>query len=751
MPDPAGHAATDRDRGAHPRYQHTPVRRRGALARAGAPGPAMNRSRASWADLSAAPDGTLAGVTALVGAGASVDAGLPVAYGLLDEIVGCLVRRTWAAEELSRLARAPRPDMRDEHDFIRFETLLLWVSRVFDPGLDLFTFLDAFTIPGGLHRRLAHACTRGLALVTVNFDDLLERALLEQGAQPLTVDAQRPVSGAPPEVPVYKLHGSRMRHAGGGAAVDHGALLATTQTIAATHPGTFLNDSAAATLLSLVDGRTLLVAGYSASDDLDVVPTLAVSCPAHVVWIDHRDGPLRRRSALSARSQLPWQRLLLAMRDEGAELTIITGRTVEAFDALGLSEPGGLRGARRRHAHWPAMVRRWARRVRAHDPTGLGLAALLFGDLGRYELAERALAESRPSRLPNGRWTAARCVYEQGQAKLLREPSDPVQAYGLALRARKRASLPKDARTAVLAELLLGRAAFMQQHYRVAASHFRSAQQTTRVGSTEHAHAQAWQGRAQVWDGRPRLGLRYLQRATRAFREQGEVEGLLDALEATGVARLALMQLTDARDALTEANGLARALGYTDRRFTTICSLAEFHLLGGRALEAERRSRAALRAVAVGGHDEVADAWAVLAESAVELRRWRAAARAARRAIDTTTSINRNRVREHLCTLAEAQLLARTENAADRTLRAATSCADDEITPLGSARLTLLHAARDPDGSSPRVAMRALLPAALVRLAGSARRLAVTTVQTDRIIKAARELPESYDPPPVAD
>jgi hypothetical protein len=89
----------------------------------------------------------------------------------------------------------------------------------------------------------------------------------------------------------------------------------------------------------------------------------------------------------------------------------------------------------------------------------------------------------------------------------------------------------------------------------------------------------------------------------------------------------------------------------------------------------------------------VADAWAVLAESSLELRHWRAAGRAARRAIDTTTSINRSGIREHLCSLAEAQLFAGAERAADKTLRAALTCAGEESTPLGAARLALLQAA----------------------------------------------------------
>lgn len=687
-----------------------------------------------WGDLlGAEPGGSLSSVTALVGAGISVDAGLPVAYGLSDEVVRCLVRRQWAARELMHLARAPRPKMLDEHDFIRLETLLLWVGRVFDPQLSLFAFLDDFTVPGGLHRQLAHASRRGLRLATVNFDDLLERALLEQGAQPLTIDAQRPIDQSATGAPVYKLHGARTVHAAGKANVDPGTLLATTEIIAAAHPGMSLNEGATSTLRSLVDGQTLLVAGYSASDDLDVVPSLAAMRPARVVWVDHSDSSPRRLSPPSGRARMPWKRLLVTLASAGVEVVPIRGRTAEVFAALGLGQ-SIRQPALQPRIQWQPEVRGWARAVRGHDPTGLGLAALLFGELGRYELVDRALAESRASSLPHGRWTAARRTYEQGQAALLREPTDPQAAYALGLRARKRATRPVDHRTAVLAELLLGRAAFLQQHYERAGSHFRAARRATPRRSTEHAHALAWQGRAQVWDGRLKLGLRYLAPAAQHFRARGELEGLLDALEAIGVAQLGLMRLAEAEAALEEAHGLAGALGFADRLFTTSASLAEVKLLAGHADAAERQARS----ITDKRRDEVADAWAVLAGASLALARFRAAARAARRAIETTTSINRSRVQEHLCDLGEAQQLAGHGDAAEATLRTASACAAEETTLLGGARLTVLEAATRPDRSMPRIATRPLTPAAVVRLADTLERLQVAGCEP--VLDRARKL-----------
>jgi hypothetical protein len=334
-----------------------------------------------------------------------------MAFPLFDAIVECLVSHKWAAEELSRLARLPRDDARDEHDVIRLETLLLWVGRIFDPALGLFGFLDEFTEPAGLHRRFARAARLGMQLATVNFDDLLERALLQQGDLPYTVDAHDRFPTRVPGVPVVKFHGTQARHLQGKITPPSRSLHATTQVIAETNPKAVLNERAASALSRAVDGRVLVVAGYSASDDLDIFPALRETRPTEVVWIDHAESePTRVRLRPRASDAPLWHSLLDAMRSSGTKVTLLRGRTSEALEELGLTDPGGERETRRRgrKPNWRTSVKRWTQSVRKHDPTGLGLAALLFGDMGRYELNERALRTSQPSPLSEGRWTAAR-------------------------------------------------------------------------------------------------------------------------------------------------------------------------------------------------------------------------------------------------------------------------------------------------------------------------------------------------------
>lgn len=118
--------------------------------------------------------------TALVGAGISVDAGVPMAMPVIDAVLDACIPTTWARDELKRSARGGRAGQRGPDDFLRFEVLLDWVAKLLDPELEVLDFLAAYPAPGGLHRRLAWGAADGaLTIVTPNFHDLLEQAVDE--------------------------------------------------------------------------------------------------------------------------------------------------------------------------------------------------------------------------------------------------------------------------------------------------------------------------------------------------------------------------------------------------------------------------------------------------------------------------------------------------------------------------------------------------------------------------------------------
>ena len=223
--------------------------------------------------------------TVLAGAGPSADAGVPVAYALFDEIVDSLVAARKFASVLKSMAR---PGVLPHGAFIRFETLLLWVAEIFDDGLGVLAFLDAYHQPGPIHLALVEAECR---VFTVNFDDLFEQAAAAQGRQALTVDThQPPLTITDPAVfLVWRLHGTRRIHTPEGVFRADQIPQATTSAIAAASPGVTLGEQARKAFTDALDGNTLLVVGYSASDDLDGVPALLDVTPSRLVWVDHAD------------------------------------------------------------------------------------------------------------------------------------------------------------------------------------------------------------------------------------------------------------------------------------------------------------------------------------------------------------------------------------------------------------------------------------------------------------------------------
>jgi tetratricopeptide (TPR) repeat protein len=685
-----------------------------------------------------------AATVALVGAGVSVDAGLPTAWGLYDELVDSLVIHYWAAEELKRLARMPRVDAFDDHDVIRFETLLLWISDVYDEDLGFFDFLDDYKTPGPLHLRFAAAAMRGLSLLTTNFDDLLEQGILACGGRPETLDAQKPRQTMPSAIPIVKLHGTRQVHPAGIVGSRVGPLQATTERIASTSPGNLLNHHAEQYMNAQVDGQVLVVCGYSGSDDLDIVPALERMRPCAVIWIDHAGGVIRSRVPRPPRrSSLTWERLAWAWAEAGVDVTIWRGPSVDIADRLGLKSPASPLKAAGSSGLWRQRIHMWARRVHDQDPTGLGLAALLFGELGRHELAERALRESRPSSRSDGGWNEPRRKYEMAQTALLMTPTDPVRAYRLGTEALAAAEAAPESNMADLCQLLLGRAAFFQQHWDAARQHLMAAETAAPARSLQKAWAWGWLGRVETWGGNPRQSRPWLKKSIRLFRKLGELEGLTDSLHALGVTENSLGNVNAAEPLFQEAAEIARILGFIDRRFTSHQALAECAFTTGDLQRAEALVLEALHMVPRFGNDEVADAWTTIAELELQQGNMAAAIRHARRAIQTTTIINCDGTALRWALLSEIHWLAGRRRAARIAAKQARSEPSEKSTALGRARaLAILFISGSGgiaiDDLNCELASANILPSrSLLTAAASLVRLQIQTREAMKIIHRA--------------
>jgi SIR2-like domain len=220
--------------------------------------------------------------TILFGAGVGVEAGLPTAPQLIEAIAHAFVLDAQGAAELARLSQPSGP--------LRFETAMDWLSETADRDLRVLSFLDKAE-PGPLHQALAWAAAKGARLVTVNFDDLAERAVSDAAASPWTIDAYQAGAEAPAgAVRVLKLHGTRRLHGSQGVRPADRPLQATITQIVRDGGAGGLPEQAHQLLAGTIDWSPLVVIGYSGSDDLDVMPSLQRCSPSRVLWIQARVG-----------------------------------------------------------------------------------------------------------------------------------------------------------------------------------------------------------------------------------------------------------------------------------------------------------------------------------------------------------------------------------------------------------------------------------------------------------------------------
>lgn len=358
--------------------------------------------------------------TFFLGAGASWGAGLPLAVEFIKALFGLVITDRRACGELVAAVAANHPRARYGGDFLRFESVLQCVRAVVDPDLNLLGVYDLAESPSAMQLTLAQAAAAGARLVTVNFDDLLERAVRTTGRAVRTVDAfsRRRSGPAGPVIDVLKLHGSLFRHDASGRRRSGGELQATIEAIAAHSPGVALAPRAYGRFAEAVDGRTLVVIGYSASDDLDVVPSLAELRPLRVVWIDHRAGTPRRAASRTASGAI--RHVLEALGASGAKVDLVRGDTRRALERAGF---GPIANQPRASLPWHSLLEGWRSEFSHELGDGSALAAELFGELEQYE---RAYALGRKARGRRGRrgvqpWTPARRAETLAELVLLSE------------------------------------------------------------------------------------------------------------------------------------------------------------------------------------------------------------------------------------------------------------------------------------------------------------------------------------------
>ncbi len=232
--------------------------------------------------------------TFLVGAGISMDA--PTNMPSARQIIRSLLNMCAPPEEVENLLLL---------DLLRFELVVEVVQYTIDEDLRFLDYLEVVKEPNLIHLFLGYLITKGHYVVTTNFDYLIERALMRILPENLLFNIYPIITKgdfislkmpenliASGKYPVYKIHGAKRNIITG---IDTRDSLVTTISALGRDRAegeTFaIEPYKKPAVYNLTKNRTLIIMGYSGSDDFDIGPTLKeLPFLNRVIWIEHSLG-----------------------------------------------------------------------------------------------------------------------------------------------------------------------------------------------------------------------------------------------------------------------------------------------------------------------------------------------------------------------------------------------------------------------------------------------------------------------------
>lgn len=227
--------------------------------------------------------------TFLLGAGISMNppSNLPSARQIVKDLISLFA----PSQEINKIL---------EIEGLRYEMVVEGIEEYIDSNLNFLDYFELAKQPNLIHFLIAHAIVNGQYAITTNFDFFIEYALnqivLDQKSILPIITKQEFMEYSDPfklnrlkKHAVYKIHGSKKNII---TNEDTKSSLITTisalgkdraegQTFAIeTYKKPAVNN--------LIRGRTLIVMGYSGSDDFDITPTLREFPELkRIIWINH--------------------------------------------------------------------------------------------------------------------------------------------------------------------------------------------------------------------------------------------------------------------------------------------------------------------------------------------------------------------------------------------------------------------------------------------------------------------------------
>ncbi|MBN2152243.1 MAG: tetratricopeptide repeat protein, partial [Candidatus Lokiarchaeota archaeon] len=226
-------------------------------------------------------------ITFLVGAGCSVESPSCISSG--RQMIEALVNQFCPETELGMIL-----GMKD----LRYEEVVERIRDVVDHDLNIIDYFSLCDKPNAQHFFLAAMMKKGHYVMTTNFDFLVEQALLASGVArddvvPVITRQDFEHYGDPAalvaagKVPLYKVHGSVRNFITGEDTRAH--LVTTIQAFGSNKAGLNvfqLEPYKRDALTNLTADRSLIVVGYSGSDDFDIVPTLNALKFKEIIWLN---------------------------------------------------------------------------------------------------------------------------------------------------------------------------------------------------------------------------------------------------------------------------------------------------------------------------------------------------------------------------------------------------------------------------------------------------------------------------------
>ncbi|MFX1295888.1 MAG: tetratricopeptide repeat protein [Promethearchaeota archaeon] len=231
-------------------------------------------------------------LTFLVGAGCSIDS--PSCMPTGPEMIEAIVRFSCTKSEIEKILKL---------DGLRFEALVEIFRDNLDKNLKLIEYYALCDKPNIQHFFLAEMLKKGHFVMTTNFDFLIEHALIESDVPDDDIvpvitreDFEEYINSyklrKQGKKLVYKIHGSTKNIITGVKTID--SLVTTIQAFGSNKEGLTvfqLEPYKRQAFDTITSGRSLVVMGYSGSDDFDIVPTLKIlENLTSVFWMNFVDN-----------------------------------------------------------------------------------------------------------------------------------------------------------------------------------------------------------------------------------------------------------------------------------------------------------------------------------------------------------------------------------------------------------------------------------------------------------------------------